>query len=197
MSVTKNNFNKITRALWLSQRQEQAERVAREIGTILMREVIDRQPLGKLDSWDQATTSSQRQGHTPISLGWGNSPFIEPNEDNSGAILTLRNISEHVKYFVWSVGGEVRSHLGTEGHRIPLAGLATEAYGHPLAFYWLKRDMPWITEAVEHPGMPRLRSEERSFVDEAWFSIYEKASEIVRDAGMELVLHSMREMAGE
>ena len=196
MPILKNWFKRVKEAIKRAfvDRPTRMRQAAQEVGDILYLAVLERQPVGQLDSWDQRTTSSERQGHTAISAGWGEGPEVF-HRSEEGVDVVLSNVSEHVLYFVWTVGGVQRSHLGTQPHRIPLVGMAKEVYGHPLAFWWEKENRPEVRWShVDHPGMEELRQSDLDFVQLAWLDIEDEALPIIRQAARTTAFDALRRL---
>lgn len=192
--ILKNLFNKLIETIKSipGDREARLQEAAREIGRILFQEVATRQPIGLPDSWDLRTTASMRQGHTTIRDGWGEGPEVF-SKSPEGAVVSLSNVSEHIQYFVWSIGGVRRSHLGTDPHRIPMAGYAKEEYGHPLAFWWQEEMRPEFRHSwVSHPGMSDLRSRETDFIEDAWVAVEKEALVIAREGAKRTAFDRLR-----
>jgi len=169
---------------------------ANEISRLLFRAVAQRQPIGLPDSWDLSTTSSMRQGHTTIRDGWGEGPRVF-SESPHGVVVSLSNVSEHIKYHVWSVGGVTRPYLGTRGeYTIPREGRAKDVYGHPLAFWWQKKMKPMVVDGfVTHPGSESTlmsRFGGKDFIQAAWQGIEIEAGSIAYQAARKTAFDRLR-----
>lgn len=170
--------------------QRRKEEAAKQIGSILFRSIVDKQPVGERDSWDRSTTASERLGHTPIRQGWGAGPVVFTTPTSIG--VQIHNVSEHIKFFVWSVGGSKRAYLGTSPHRIPLSGTAREQYGHSLAFWWKKMGRPEFRSSwVNHPGT-RGNFGDRDFIQQAYDENEPEITGIAREAVRRTIVDRLR-----
>jgi len=182
--VIRNLFGKLKHAARDAgkDRGQLAEGAAKKVNKIFFAAVVDKQPVAEADSWDQSTTSSERQGHVEIRRGWGEGPIVIYKSIGDVSI-SLRNVSEHTKYLVWSIGGIVNPKLGTRKHDIPPSGTAKTVYGHPLAFWWKKEIRPEVRwSMVGHPGTEGTladRHEGMDFVQAAWSDVKDEAEAII------------------
>jgi len=188
MPIIKDRFGEIREAIRgvTVDAETRMRGAANEISRLLFRAIASRQPIGLPDSWDLTTTSSMRQGHTTIRDGWGEGPRVFSRAPHE-VTISLTNVSEHIQYHVWSVGGVTRPYLGTRGpYTIPTDGRAKDVYGHSLAFWWQKRMEPRVvSDFVEHPGSERTlmaRFGGKDFIQMAWQDIETEADQIAYKA---------------
>ena len=95
MPILKNWFRRVKESIKRASvdRPARMRQAAQEVGDMLFKAAVERQPIGRPDSWDQSTTSSERQGHTAISAGWGEGPEVFHRSEEGVDVVGLSILS--------------------------------------------------------------------------------------------------------